>query len=87
MLFEEALSHLKARVPLYRKGWDPQDGYVVLMPGMSHVWKIVLQPAPNAGNYIFSVADLSADDWAVYIEPKLPIEASIAVEAESEKAA
>ena len=66
MLFADALVQLRGRVPMYRKGWEPQDGYVTLMPGMSHVWKIVLQPTPNAGNYIFSVADLEADDWAVY---------------------
>lgn len=66
MLFLEAMEQLKGRVPVYRTGWNPQDGYLTLMPGMSHVWKIVLQPAPNAGNYIFSVEDLCADDWEVY---------------------
>ncbi len=42
-----------------------------------------IQPAPNAGNYIFSVADLEGDDWAVYHEPKAVVE----VAAEEEKAA
>ena len=67
MLFADALVQLKARVPMYRTGWEPQDGYVTLMPEMSHVWKIVLKPTPNAGNYIFSVADLEANDWAVFL--------------------
>lgn len=66
MLFQEALVQLKGRIPMYRKGWEPQDGYLTLMPGMTHVWKIVLHPNPNAGNYIFSVEDLCADDWAVF---------------------
>lgn len=74
MLFQEALDQLKARVPVYRKGWDPQDGYLTLMPGMSHVWKIVLHPNPNAGNYIFSVEDLSCDDWDVFVVAKPAIE-------------
>ncbi len=66
MLFLEALEQLKARVPVHRKGWDPQDGYLTFMPGMSHVWKIVLAPTPNAGNYIFSVEDFCSDDWEVF---------------------
>jgi len=66
MLFQEALEQLKARVPVYRKGWNPQDGYLVFMLGMTHVWKIVLNPTPNAGNYIFSVEDLCSDDWEVF---------------------
>ena len=66
MLFQEALVQLKGRVPVYRKGWQPQDGYLVFMPGMTHVWKIVLHPNPNAGNYIFSVEDLEASDWEVF---------------------
>ena len=77
MLLSEALVQLKERVAVYRTGWDPQDGYVVLMPGMTHIWKIVLQPAPNAGNYIFSLADLEADDWAVYPEVKPAIELQV----------
>ena len=76
MLFQEALEQLKAKVPMYRTGWDPQDGYVVLMPGMMHVWKIVLQPSPNAGNYIFSVEDLSSGDWEVFSVSKCEVEKS-----------
>lgn len=63
MLLSDALMELKAGEVMHRTGWDTQDGYVVLMPGMAHVWKIVLNPAPNAGNYIFSFADLIASDW------------------------
>jgi hypothetical protein len=66
MNFQDALVQLKGRIPMHRTGWEPQDGYVVLMPGMSHVWKIVLQPAPNAGNYIFSFEDFCSEDWEVF---------------------
>lgn len=76
MLFADALIQLKARVPVYRKGWDPQDGYLTFMPGMTHIWKIVLTPAPNAGNYMFSYADFMADDWDVFSESQATIEAS-----------
>jgi hypothetical protein len=63
MQLSEALEQLKAGEALHRTGWNPQDGYVVLMPGMQHVWKIVLQPAPNAGNFIFSFEDMISSDW------------------------
>jgi len=66
MLLSEALEQLKSGAQLYRTGWNPQDGYLVFMPGMSHVWKIVLQPQPNAGNYIFSMEDLTASDWELF---------------------
>ena len=71
MLFLEALDQLKSRVAVYRTGWDPQDGYLTLMPGMTHVWKIVLHPQPNAGNYIFSVVDLTSSDWEIYKETQV----------------
>lgn len=74
MLFSEALVQLKERVPVYRTGWQPQDGYLVFMPGMTYVWKIVLQPSPNAGNYIFSVADFEGEDWEVYKENEALVE-------------
>lgn len=73
MLFTQAIEQLKASIPMYRTGWEPQDGYVALMPGMGHVWKIVLTPAPNAGNYMFSVEDFLASDWEVYQLHKAPI--------------
>jgi hypothetical protein len=79
MLLKDALEQMRGRVPMYRTGWNPQDGYVVLMPGMAHVWKIVLQPTPNAGNYIFSVEDLEASDWEVFTG--LPVVAAVEAEA------
>jgi hypothetical protein len=82
MLLQEALEALKSGAQLYRTGWSPQDGYLVFMPGMSHVWKIVLKPQPNAGNYIFSMEDLTADDWELFSMASLGcIEAEVELEA------
>jgi len=78
MKLQEALKQLKLGARLYRDGWESKDGYIVLMPGMKHVWKIVLQPQPNAGNYIFSYEDLTAEDWVHFVseEPE-PSEVSV----------
>ncbi len=73
MLLAEALNELKNGATLHRAAWPLDDGYLKLLPGMTHIWKIVLKPNPNAGNYIFSVADLVADDWQPFVvseEPK-----------------
>ena len=48
-----------------RKSWSEQDGYLIFLSGMKHAWKIITHPAPNAGNHIFSVEELSADDWEI----------------------
>lgn len=69
MLLKEALDVLKSGAQVHRRGWDVQDGYLVFMPGMQHVWKIVLQPQPNAGNYIFSMDDLVSNDWEMFSLP------------------
>ncbi len=66
MLFQEALTRLDAGVPMHRACWTAEDGYLSLMPDMKYVWKIVLIPNPNAGNFIFSVEDFLADDWQEY---------------------
>lgn len=67
MLFAEALQKLQDGVAMRRSAWPEIEGYLKLMPGMGHVWKIVLQPNPNAGNFIFSVADFLGDDWVEYV--------------------
>jgi hypothetical protein len=72
MLFQEALDLLQAGEALCREVWSLEDGYLKLMEGMKHVWKIVLHPNPNAGNYIFSVEDLLAGDWKKF---EIPTEA------------
>lgn len=65
MLFAQAVEALKEGKKVARKGWVEQEGYLVFLPGMNHVWKIITSPAPNAGNHIFSVNELSADDWEI----------------------
>jgi hypothetical protein len=70
MQLQDALVLLKEGKLMHRDAWKPEDGYLSLMPGMSHVWKIVINPAPNAGNYIFSHEDLLANDWNVYVHPE-----------------
>jgi hypothetical protein len=63
MLFYEALQQLHDGHGLRRSAWAEVEGYLKLLPGMKHVWKIVLAPNPNAGNFIFSVEDFESDDW------------------------
>ncbi len=67
MTLTEALTKLKEGAIMCRAAWSEEEGYLKLMPGMSHVWKIQLKPNPNAGNYIFSYADLTNDDWKEFV--------------------
>jgi hypothetical protein len=68
MLFEEALKELVSGKYAARGAWDNTGEYVVLLPGMQYVWKIMTLPNPNAGNWLPLVADLQADDWKVVSE-------------------
>ena len=74
MLLQEALEMLQKGEILCREVWTLEDGYLSMMKGMTHIWKIVLKPSPNAGNYIFSLEDLLANDWKLF---ELPIEADL----------
>lgn len=76
MLLNDALAGLQAGKQWHRAAWTNEDGYLSLMPGMTHIWKIVIKPVTNAGNYIFSVEDLLADDWQEYVLPAEPVEAT-----------
>lgn len=66
MFFDQALFLLKEGKNVSRDSWAEEDGYLVLLVGMKHVWKIITKPGPNAGNHIFSVDELSATDWSVH---------------------
>ncbi len=68
MLFEEALQKLQEGLAMRRTAWPISEGYLKLLPGMKHVWKIVLVPNPNAGNFIFSVEDFVSDDWEEVVD-------------------
>lgn len=71
MLFLEALKELEAGKSMHRASWTYESGYLKLMDGMDYIWKIVLKPSPNAGNYIFPVEDFLAQDWQEFkAEPK-----------------
>lgn len=74
MLFLEALAQLKAGEPMRREAWAASEGYLKILPDMGYVWKIVTQPNPNAGNFIFSIADFDGDDWVKFEAPKPVIE-------------
>ena len=63
MLFTEALEHLKEGKYISRPTWNITGEYIVLMPGMPYIWKILTQPNPNAGNWLPLMDDLLATDW------------------------
>jgi len=81
MKLQDALELLQKGDAMCRESWSIEDGYIVMMLGMKHVWKIVLQPAPNAGNYIFSLEDMLSSDWRKFALPKEEIDAGNAKEA------
>lgn len=66
MKFVEALDALLEGKYVQRKEWRNIGEYIVLMPGMSHIWKIITQPQPNAGNWLHTLADLLAEDWEAF---------------------
>lgn len=74
MLFLEALEQMKAGVAMRRTAWADTEGYLKVLPDMKYVWKIVTQPNPNAGNFIFSIEDFEANDWVQFELPKPAIE-------------
>ena len=45
--------------------WTKEDGYLVLMPDIKLIWKIITTPMPNAGGYPFTIDDILADDWVL----------------------
>lgn len=74
MLLAEAIELLEAGENIVREAWSLEDGYLAFLQGMAHIWKIVLAPSPNAGNYIFSKDDLKASDWKKFAIPAPAIE-------------
>lgn len=70
MLFAEALKELRAGKNVKRECWAEEDGYLKLLRGMKHIWKILIKPAPNAGNHILSAEELEANDWQVWEDDK-----------------
>lgn len=77
MLFLDALKQLEAGIAMRRTAWADSEGYLKVMPGMKYVWKIVLVPNPNAGNFIFSLEDFHGDDWVEFVVPTEPVEEDV----------
>jgi hypothetical protein len=69
MLFKNALEQLKSGIAMRRSSWNDNEGYLKILPDMDFVWKIVTRPTPNAGNFIFSIADFEGVDWVKYEQP------------------
>ncbi len=66
MQFVDALQALKDGKYMCLDAWEASLGYLVLMPDMPYIWKIIPMPNPNAGTHTFSLEDLCADDWVLY---------------------
>jgi hypothetical protein len=71
MQFMEAVSNLENGKYVARGAWDHSGEYIVLMPGMQYIWKIMTIPNPNAGNWIPLMSDIMADDWKVVERKKV----------------
>lgn len=69
MILDDMLKLLDKGDVVCREVWSLGDGYLVFLPGMKHIWKVVILPQANAGNYIFSREDLSATDWKKFEAP------------------
>ena len=65
MNFSDALVGLISGKYLQREKWKTTGEYVILLPGMPHIWKILVQPNPNAGNWLPLTEDLAAQDWII----------------------
>jgi len=65
MMFNEALKHLVEGAYIQRTPWKATGEYVISLPGIPYIWKIITQPAPNAGNWLPMIADLMADDFEI----------------------
>ena len=65
MLFQDAINALMEGQFVARESWNEAGDYLVLMPGMQSIWRILTKPNPNAGNWLPLMEDFIADDWKV----------------------
>lgn len=64
MKFEQALDLLKQDKYVTRAAWEETTGeYIVLLPGMTYIWKVLFAPNPSCGNWLPMIQDIDADDW------------------------
>ena len=62
MTFDEAFKELLKGKYVTRSTWN--DGsYLVLLPGIPNIWKIITTPQPNVGGWPATKADYQADDY------------------------
>jgi Protein of unknown function (DUF2829) len=73
MTFEEALKYLVSGEYVQRSEWLVTGEYVISLPGIPYIWKILTTPTPNAGNWLPTIADLMAEDYEVVnkVEPEI----------------
>ena len=63
MNFTEALEHLQLGLPIVREKWTQADGYLVSLPAINSIWRILVGPPVNAAVYPFTVEEYLATDW------------------------
>lgn len=81
MQFLDAVTLMEDGAYMYRPSWVIQDGYVALMPGMTHIWKFTLNSErPNVGEARFSRDDYKATDWEVYTVAKQEVKLDLCQE-------
>lgn len=67
MNFNEMLAAIEKGQYARRQDW--QDGYVVLLPDMAYILRVITKSVDgriNVGNYLPTTADLLADDWLLF---------------------
>jgi hypothetical protein len=65
MKFEEAMKNLEAGHYVQRDAWKVTGEYLVALPGIPYVWRIVTQPQQNAGTWVATREDYQANDYEV----------------------
>lgn len=65
MNFSEAIQAMKDGKSVTRTSWSPEEGYLVILPGMKTVWHVVTVQSINAGNKLFLIDDYDATDWQI----------------------
>lgn len=63
MLFNEAFKALTEGKYVTRRAWSETNEYLVIMPMMTTIFKVLNKPNPNVGNWLPFVSDYLAEDW------------------------
>ncbi len=65
MDFDDVLKNLWRGIYISREAWDGNLQYLAAMPGIKYIWKIVVDPELNAGNWLPTIEDYQATDYYV----------------------